>query len=336
MRDALVRRLWYGDGYAAITARAILTPFEWMYGVASVVTGAWRARDAGRSAVPTVSVGNITVGGTGKTPLAAWVAAQLVRRGRSPALLIRGYGADEPLVHARLNPRVPVFVNPDRRTAAAAAVSQGANTLVLDDAFQHRQMPRDADVVVVSSDLWCDAPPRLLPAGPFREPLTALRRSSLIVVTRKAATRERASEVSRQLGAVAVSVPLAVAHLAPECLRRWSDGTEEPVSALADERVIAVSGIGAPDAFAAQLRAAGATVESLAFGDHHAFTDADVQAIVRRAAGAARVVCTLKDAVKLGDRWNARTPALWYLSQSVVFETGAPAVHAMLDRLAAR
>jgi tetraacyldisaccharide 4'-kinase len=266
-------------------------------------------------------------------PLAAWVAAQLRARGRVPALLLRGYGDDEALVHAALNPDVPVLADADRRRAAALAISRGATALVLDDAFQHRQMPRDADVVVVSADLWSDLPVRLLPAGPFREPLSALRRAHLVIVTRKAATAARAAEVARQLTLASGGVPLAVVHLAPGRLNAWTGGASESIEALRGQRVLAVSGIGAPEAFLAQVGAAGAQVQGASFGDHHAFAAYDVQQLVARAGLVDRVLCTLKDAVKLGPQWPAHAPRLWYLSQSVVVETGLASVEAVLDRL---
>lgn len=333
MREAIARTVWYGEGFDALLARAVLTPFEWVYGAAVLVDGARRARGAGRAAVPTVSIGNLTVGGTGKTPIAAWFASKLRARGRAPALLLRGYGDDEPLVHAVLNPDVPVLANADRRRAAAQAIERGATALVLDDAFQYRQLPRDADVVVVSADLWSDLPVRLLPAGPFREPLSALRRADLILVTRKAASVERAAEVARQLTRASGGVPLAVAHLAPGRLCAWTGGASESLDALRGLRVLAVSGIGAPDAFLAQLGATGAQVQAATYGDHHAFSARDVQDLAARAAEVDRVICTLKDAVKLGPPWPAQQQPLWYLSQLVVIETGSASVEAVLDRL---
>ncbi len=333
MGDALLRAIWYGDGYAALLARAALTPCEWLYGLASLVVGARRAAGAGRAPVPTVSVGNLTVGGTGKTPVAAWFAAQLRGRGRAPALLLRGYGDDEPLVHAWLNPDVPVLADADRRRSAERAVAGGATALVLDDAFQHRQMPRDADVVLVSADLWTD-PVRLLPAGPFREPLSALRRADLVVVTRKAASVERAATVVALLARAAPGVPVAVAHLALAEVVAWTGGASEALSALRGSRVLAIAGVGAPEAFVAQLQAVGATVDAAVFPDHHAYSALDLRGLAARMAAADRVVCTLKDAVKLGVIWPAGVPPLWYLSQSVVLEAGAVAVQALLDRLA--
>ncbi len=332
MRDRLAAWLWYGDGVLAGTARALLWPLEWLFGALSATAGARKARTAGHTAVPTVSVGNLTVGGTGKTPVAAWFAERLAALGFSPAILLRGYGGDEPLVHARLNPSVPVLVDPVRRRSGKRALAQGATALVLDDAFQHRQMPRDVDVVLVSADSW-DGRVRLLPAGPFRESLSALRRAHLVLVTRKAVSGARALEVAQAVRAAAGRVPVAVAYLAPDRLVPWRGGGAEPVSALRGERIVAVSGVGAPAAFAAQLRAAGAEVQAMPYPDHHAFSPADVRAIVQRAAGADRVVCTLKDAVKLGPHWPPEVQGLWYLSQAVLWEAGSEGVEALLDRL---
>lgn len=335
-REALVRTVWYGEGFSALIGRALLTPFEWIYGIASAIDGARRAAAADTAPAPAVSVGNITVGGTGKTPISAWCAAQLRARGLSPAVLLRGYGDDEPQVHAHLNPDVPVHVGADRRVSAAEAIAQGATVLVLDDAFQHRQMPRDADVVLVSADLWSDVPVRLLPAGPFREPLSALRRANLVLVTRKAASAERATQVSRAVEAAAPRVPVAVAHLALDRLESWAGGDRESLEVLGGARVLAVCGIGAPTAFLDQLQRAGAQVDAAVFADHHAFTADDARTLAARGAAKDRVVCTLKDAVKLGPVWPAEAPRLWYLSQSVVIETGRPQVDALLDHLVRR
>lgn len=335
MRDHLAAWLWHGEGLVAPAARACLWPVERLFAVLSARSGARKARTAGHTAVPTVAVGNLSVGGTGKTPVAAWFAAQLRSRGLSPAVLLRGYGDDEPLVHGRLNPGVPVLVDPVRRRSGKRALAQGATALVLDDAFQHRQMPRDLDVVLVSADAW-NGRVRLLPAGPFREPLEGLRRAHLAVVTRKAVPAERARSVAAVIASVAGRVPVAVVHLAPHELVPWDGGRPEPVATLGGQRVLAVSGIGAPGAFVAQLQATGAIVRAMPFADHHAFSSSDVRTILGRAADAERVVCTLKDAVKLGPKWPPDGPRLWYLSQRVIWEAGREGVEALLDRLVPR
>src|SRR3989475_8593631 len=127
-----------------------------------------RARaDAVRLPLPTIAVGNLSVGGTGKTPLAAWIAAYCVARGRTPGILLRGYGGDEPLVHRRLVPRAVVVANPDRVAGAVAARAQGAQVLVLDDAYQLLGVGRDLNIAVVSAES-ATASPWPLPAGAGR------------------------------------------------------------------------------------------------------------------------------------------------------------------------
>src|SRR3954470_7648563 len=109
---------------------------------------------AAATSIPAVSIGNLTVGGTGKTPIAAWVARGLALRGAHPAVILRGYGDDEPLVHARLNPDIPVVTGADRVVTVNEAARRGADIAVLDDAFQHRRVQRMADLVLVSADRW--------------------------------------------------------------------------------------------------------------------------------------------------------------------------------------
>ena len=136
-------RVWYGDDAIASTLRAALMPAERIFG--GIVGARDILYDAGwlparETPIPAVSVGNLTVGGTGKTPMAAWMARGLAARGGRPAMILRGYGEDEPLVHRELNPDVPVIVGADRVAAVAEAAARGATVAVLDDAFQHRAL----------------------------------------------------------------------------------------------------------------------------------------------------------------------------------------------------
>ena len=335
--ERIVQRIWFGDGAVSRVGRLALLPLELSYGAAIAARGALydagilRAHDPG---IPAVSVGNLSVGGTGKTPVAAWIATALRDRGAQPAIVLRGYGDDEPLVHELLNPGVPVITAPDRVAGVEEARRRGADVAVLDDAFQHRRVRRDADIVLVSADRW-DGRVRLLPAGPWREPLRALRRAALVVVTRKAASAELATQVVSTLERVAPSLPSAIAHLAPGSLRRVGDpGQSRPLEALAGRRVLAIAAIGDPAAFRHQLEAAaGRSVDAAFFGDHHAFTTADLGRLSERAAKAEFVVCTLKDAVKLGPLWAREAPSLWYVSQRLDLERGMAAMDALLSRV---
>ncbi|MHB1224915.1 MAG: tetraacyldisaccharide 4'-kinase, partial [Gemmatimonadaceae bacterium] len=292
-----------------------------------------RLLDVGQPSLPALGVGNLTVGGTGKTPIAAELARRLRAAGARPAIVLRGYGDDEPLVHARLNPDVPVVTGADRAAAVRQAAAAGADVAVLDDAFQHRRLARQADIVLLSADRWGRGSRRLLPAGPWREPLAALGRASLAVVTRKAAAPEEVDAAVAAIAAAAPDCPVAVAELALDALVAVADGERRPLSDLRGRAVLAATAIGDPGAFVSQLRASGASVSVMAWPDHHAFTAADVDRLALAAGRADLVVCTLKDAVKLAPRWPRAAAALWYVSQTVAFERGEEQLQPILTAL---
>jgi tetraacyldisaccharide 4'-kinase len=321
-----LRTLWESDRLGARVARAALMPAELLFHAVSASRAALYSSgvfDTHPTAVPALSVGNLTVGGTGKTPLAAYLARRLSDAGATPAIVLRGYGDDEPLVHRTLNPDIQVVVSPDRVAGSIEARGRGCDVVVLDDAFQHRQASRVADVVLISADRWHGRRRHLLPAGPWRERLTAASRASLVIVTRKAASLDRASAVIDALKPTTIRT--AVVNLDPGELRDVSGSATVDLRALRDARVLAICAIGDPAAFEAQLSRTGARVDVVAFRDHHRYSAADVAALTDRAVQYDRVVCTLKDAVKLGPLWQAASP-LWYVSQRVVVERGGGAV----------
>lgn len=329
-----LERLWYGDDAAARAGRAALAPLSWLY---RAVSGARNALyDAGLlrtndTPIPAISVGNLTVGGTGKTPVAAYLVGELLSRGATPCVALRGYGGDEERVHRILTPRVPVVVGADRVRSIRDAAEQGCDVAVLDDAFQHRRVTRVEDLVLVSADVpWVN---QLLPAGPLREPPGAIRRATLLVITCKAASPERAHELARRLTRGG-GPPAAVAALRPHALVRIGLPHELlPIDVLRDRRVLLVAGIGNPKAFVHQLETLGAFPVPAFFPDHHRYTAADVESLIARARGTECVVCTLKDAVKLEALWPDNGPALHYVSQRVELVSGEGHVQAALDRV---
>jgi tetraacyldisaccharide 4'-kinase len=335
--DRWAERLWYDESPAWRAARGALAPAGWLYAAATAMRNAMYDTGLLRSiapSIPTLSVGNLTVGGTGKTPIAAWAAGELLARGARPAIVLRGYGDDEPLVHLRLNPAALVMTDADRVRGVARAQAAGADCVILDDAFQHRRVRRTEDWLLVAAERWRPVQ-RCLPAGPLRESVSAMARASLLVVTRKSGSRERAEEVASLVARRAVDVPVAVVHLAPDALRRVSDDLALSLSALGGARVLAIAAVGAPEEFFTQLRRSGADVDEAPYRDHHAFDVADVAALVRRADACDLVVCTLKDAVKLGPLWPQNGPALWYLSQRAVVERGRAALDTSLSSMLA-
>src|SRR4051812_10902339 len=149
---SLIQRVWFGSDGVAAAMRMVLMPAERLFG--GVIGARDILYDAGwlpthDTPIPAISVGNLTVGGTGKTPISAWIARGLVARGAHPAVVLRGYGDDEPLVHQTLNPDVPVVLGAARADAVRGAAAGGADIAVLDDAFQHRRVRRIADIVLV-------------------------------------------------------------------------------------------------------------------------------------------------------------------------------------------
>ena len=250
---------------------------------------------AGRAGVPVVVVGNLTVGGTGKTPLVLWLVERLSRAGWRPGIATRGHGGravgelrrlrhdddprdvgDEPLMLLRRS-GAPVVAAPRRlRAARCLAEECGCDVVVCDDGLQHLALHRDVEIAVIDGVRRLGNG-RCLPAGPLREPAARLEQVDFRVVN---GGEPRGDEVPMTL------VPGALTPLAGE-------GVPQPLSALAGERVHAVAGIGNPERFFAMLEQAGLVVERHAFADHHAFVAEDL-----RFAGAGRVLMTEKDAVK--------------------------------------
>jgi tetraacyldisaccharide 4'-kinase len=334
-RRRLVEEVWIGRSKRSAIARAVLSPAEWLYGAVVAVRGKlydWKLLRTAEFSVPVLSVGNLSVGGTGKTPISAWFARRLGEKGVRAAIVLRGYGADEIIVHERLNPEIPVIASPDRVRGIREAIAQGAGVVILDDAFQHRRASRDADVLLVNADAWTGKP-RLLPAGPWRESLRAARRATLVIVTRKTAGPAAVADVTRALANAAPQVPVATVHLAVGELKSTATGQTLPLHAINGSDLTAIAAIAQPDSFFKQLTDLGAVVRPQSFPDHHAFTRAEARRLSAEASSSDFVVCTLKDAVKLERIWPAEAGSLWYVSQRLRFEDGQQHIDHLLDDL---
>ena len=331
----LSRFLWRSRSPASRLARVVLLPLSALYALVMAGRAAlyrWGVLAARRLPLPTVAVGNRAVGGAGKTPVAAWIAGFYAARGRSPAVLLRGYGGDEPRVHERLVPGAIVVADPDRVAGAARALAAGADVLVLDDAYQTLGVGRDLNVALVSAEntrhvRW------LLPAGPWREGSGALARADAFIVTRKRASLEEAQRVAAALASRWPGRPVAIAHLAPAHLEGMLSGRSQTLASLSGHQVVAVAGIADPESYAVQVRATGASVQLLAYQDHHPYGEADLERLVRLAGAADYVVVTEKDAVKLRHRWPAdvREPLVAVLT--VRWESGGDAIVRCLESL---
>jgi tetraacyldisaccharide 4'-kinase len=291
-------------------ARGGLHVASWPYGLAMRLRNAafdrgWKT--VSRAAVPVVSIGNLTVGGTGKTPCVEWVARFLRDRDLVVTILSRGYGAehgrnDEAMVLEENLPDVPHLQGRDRVALAETAVEElEADVLVLDDGFQHRRLHRDLDVVLIdaTSPPFCDY---LLPRGTLREPASGLCRAGAVVLTRCDQASPGAVEAIRAwLARRWPQTPVAETEHRP--VELTAEGIREPVESLAGRAVGAFCGIGNPAAFRDTLEALGANVVAFrAFADHHAYTRDDVTDLETWAGtlpADALVATTQKDWVKL-------------------------------------
>lgn len=329
----LIRWLWTSRRFDARLARTALLPVSalwwgWMRGRRMAYRRGWiPAHDL---PLPSVAVGNLTVGGSGKTPIAMWIAKHYAARGLVPGILLRGYGGgDEAKVHARNLPAAHVVADPDRVAGAERALARGATVLVLDDAFQRLDLRPDLTVLVVSAET-TRAVHWLLPAGPFREGWEALERADAVIVTRKRATRESAEALAASLKA-RVRGPVAVAHLGLARLEGLVSGTRVEPGALAGRRVVAASAIADPEGFVAQTKATGAQVQVATWKDHHEYRQEDVAWLAHAARRADHVVVTEKDAVKLRDQWPADAPEPLVAVLDLTWEAGGEEIAVALD-----
>lgn len=275
------------------------------------------------ASVPVVSVGGLTVGGSGKTPITADMAARLSRAGVVTAIVTHGF-ADEMDVHRRLSPESRVYGGSDRIRLAAKAADEGAQLVILDSGFQYRRMFRDLDILTIDD---ASLAGRLthLPAGPHREGLGSLARADLIVTVRREVPRPADSgeaEVGAPDRAWSWLDRLAYAPGAPPFVAvRIRPGGLSPASEAAraiqsPEPVLAVAGVMWPEVFFAQVRGGEESVrEAVALPDHGQVGDSLARSL-RARAGAAGIVCTLKDASKLVRALGEDTP-IWYVSEDV-------------------
>jgi len=294
--------------------------------------------------VPVVSVGNLTLGGTGKTPLVEWIAKRLRDRQIRLTLISRGYGAtddgpnDEARELAAKLSDVPHLQNADRVAAAHAAIEQhDCQFILLDDGFQHRRLARDLDIVLVDA-LEPFGFGHVFPRGTLREPLAGLARADAVVLSRadQISSEDRLS-IRRQLGRHAGEAIWCEIRHAPRNLLAYS-GQIAPLDSLAGQRVAAFCGIGNPVGFRATLEQCGYHVVALReLPDHHDYPPAEVGRLARWAAehDAQAIVCTHKDLVKVATDSRAGLP-LWAISIEIEFLTGQEDLQSLLDDVAGK
>ncbi len=262
-----------------------------------------------RLPVPVVCVGNLTLGGTGKTPMVAWLARWFRERNVRVAIVSRGYGAaagsrnDEALELEEQLPDVPHLQNPDRVAAGRVAVEElDCQLIILDDGFQHRRLHRDLDIVLIDA-LVPFGYGYLLPRGFLREPVRGLRRADVVVLTHSDMVPDDArAKIRREICTLAPTASCVEMMHAPGELRD-AEGKEESLDLLANAPVAAFSGIGNPAGFDHTLRACGCQVAARRYyPDHHNYSADDIRQLEDwiRSLDVTAAVCTHKDLVKIG------------------------------------
>ena len=331
----LAHWVWWSGAAPARATRGVLLPFAFVYRTVMSARAKAYARGWLRHRplpLPSVAIGNLAVGGAGKTPLAAWVAAFFARSGVKPGILLRGYRGDEQAVHQRLVPEAVVVPDANRLAGARKARAQGARVLVLDDAYQRLNVGRDVNIAVVSTE---SSPPRHvawpLPAGPWREDWSALGRADVIVVTRRRAAVAESRALAARIAARWPNAAVATVQLAIAGLAGLRSGKRVELSSLAKQRVLVAAGIADPVSFAAQVRAFGASVHLMAYQDHHAYSRADIARLAQAAKDADYVVVTEKDAVKLRSRWPEDAPEPLVAQLALRWESNGDAVERILE-----
>ena len=308
------------------------------------------------------SVGNITAGGTGKTPLVIWLCNKITKN-YGCAILTRGYKTrrascvmrrakkirdtryairntiDEPAILAESCPDAKVIVNPDRVAAAAEAVSKfGAKVLVMDDGFQHRRLGRDLDIVTIDST----SPfgyGKMLPAGLLREPIDALKRADVVVITRCDQTGEaELSQIEKKLQSINPDMIIARAIHAPVCAKSL-DNRQIGLEELQDKKVLAFCGIGNPEAFLNTIKGLGAEiVGSKIYNDHYNYTANDIAQISQQAERLKTdlILTTEKDRTKIildsqFSTLNSQQMPLAYLAVELKFIAGEDKITRLIE-----
>ena len=301
-------------------------------------------------------VGNLTTGGTGKTPLVAWLARYLQGKGLRVAILTRGYRSkvrathasplpdhtDEPAELAAACPGTPIIVNPDRVAGATEAIrDHGAQVLVMDDGFQHRRLARDIDIVTIDA-----TEPfgygRLLPAGLLREPLGALRRAHAVVLTRcDQVSPQTMDGIESTIRKINPNLTFARSAHTPSMVR-LADGSQLAPGGLKGKKVFAFCGIGNPDGFIRTVESCGCRiVGKCILNDHQAYSDsllADLH-VQAKAGGAELLLTTQKDWTKIkpliGAGLKPAPTTLAYLVIELALTSGGESLTALIDRASA-
>lgn len=336
--DSVLQRIWY-EGSIAYW---ILMPLSWLFAILSYVRRSLYERgilNRVRINRPVVVVGNITVGGTGKTPVAIWLARKLKERGMQPGIVSRGYGGsigpnpvrvtaesdalvvgDEAVLMAKRSD-CPVVVHPNRVRAAQDLSMLGVDIVIADDGLQHYRLFRQYEIAVIDGTRGFGNG-QMLPAGPMREPVSRLASVDRALVNKSVMRSERAIE------GLPSDVPVTEFYLKGTTVRSLDDTVEAPLARFAGKKVHAVAAIGNPGRFFTFLESHGMQVIEHAFPDHAKLSEADL-----RYDDGVDVLMTEKDAVKCG---GITVEGCWYVPVEVEVEQQQDWLDELYDRLSVK
>ncbi len=300
------------DGFVAALVKSILSFTSFFYGLSVKAIRSIRIFAAKGLPCRVISVGNLTLGGTGKTPTACMLARLLKEEGRDPAVLIRGYGDDEWRMMERLLGDIPVLVGRDRVASGKRALSSfSVDTLILDDGFQHWALKRNLDIILVDSTNPFGNR-RLFPRGILREDIKDLKRADIIMLTKTDMGMQRIKEIRDELKRRVPDSPVLESIHNPLNFYDLNGKEEFELSFIKDRRVLALSSIVNTEYFEYTLKSLGANiVSSFHYPDHYDYKENDLTSIIDecKRSDIDTIVTTEKDAVKLIE---AQPRSIWY------------------------
>jgi tetraacyldisaccharide 4'-kinase len=328
----------------------ILLPFSWFYGMIVTIRNAFFENKIFRSErvkIPVISVGNMTTGGTGKTPIVALIASIVQDRGVRVAIVSRGYArrstglvlvsdgsrrcadadrsGDEPHQLAVNLPGVAVIVDEQRARGARYAQDElHSGCVILDDGFQHRAIDRSCDLVLIDGERDLFSMP-MLPAGHRREPFRSLARADAFIITKCTDATDTAG-IRTQLHVYNGRAPVFTSSYVPEAIIDSRTELPVPASATTGKSAAAFCGIGNPESFERSCRSMGITVVSFhPFADHHRYSERDYEMLekARRASGADLFLTTEKDAHRVAGNFHTGAPVCYVKMRACIHETDA-------------
>jgi len=288
-------------GIAAALVKGVLYIVSLFYSFLLAITRSFNMLVSKRLPCKVISIGNLTLGGTGKTPTVGMLARMTKDDGKNPCVLIRGYGDDEHKMLKAILRDIPIIVGRDRISSGMAACDMGCDTIILDDGFQHWRLKRDIDIVLIdSSNPFGNR--RLFPRGILREGIDSLKRADIIMLTKADMQKDDTESLRREIKRIADDIPIIESVHNPSGLYNLSEREEKPLEWIRGKKICSLSSIVNTEYFECILKRLGADiVRGLHYPDHYNYKERDLKSIADECTRLKidMIVTTEKDAVKL-------------------------------------